>query len=108
MNTDHHVTLDVSTEITLSWYCKMLKKRPEEAIKEMVERELCPYTAEGNRPKKGVYQPKQIHGYEKVPAKTCWILGKASMFGEPYYRIVSDGRIMEVPVEYIEIEEESE
>lgn len=77
---------------------------------------LYDYVCEPGYPKKAVYKHQAtayaIKAAENEGAATdgsekpCYILGKTSICGKPYYKIAADGHIVKAPEEYVQIEGE--
>lgn len=92
---------------SIKQWSMMLEKEPEMAIKGVLHWAMAPYKADKEQPQKGLYKPNVLWG-ESTAEKPCWILGKDTMCGAPYMRIVAEGRLMKVPEDCVrEIEEEA-
>lgn len=86
-------------------YCRLTGKKPKEAVNEAIERGVSEYKTDyKNGPKKAVYMPKELPGFNPEPIE-CWILGKTDIFGNPYYRAVVDGRIAKLPAGQVTFKE---
>lgn len=97
----------------LDIYCKMTGKKAEDVVNEAIERELYYYVKSDKMPEKAIYLDGNSEYARKVAEnegrkveiteKECYIIEKHSMFGNPYYKISVDGKIMSVPENCIKL-----
>ena len=91
----------------LDLYCLMTGMTKTSVIEKALAQFLGPYEMESDTPLKAVYLSGGSE-YERMVAKNegrelvikeepCFVLGKTTMMGEPYYRILKDNQLMKVP-----------
>lgn len=104
--------LDEDNDKLLASYTEMTGLSRSETINKALAQMLRAYEPDNGLKTKGVFHrgisfaEQASASNEGQIAKTddvdCWILGKAEIYGQPYYRIFFDGRLMKVPAEYVE------
>lgn len=108
-------SLKEKTKKNLEKYCSMTGQTEEIVIDLALGQFLAPFVPDEGYPIKaellsGItrYERKVAQNEGRkvtVTKEPCFVLGALTIFGAPYYRIISDGRLMKVPKECIEFAE---
>lgn len=86
------------TKKMLKNYCLLMNVNEEDAVDAAVREYTRPYQPVNGKLIPGLYLEKKEHLGVLRP---CTILGKFDQYGGTYYRIVLDGKLLEVPEERI-------
>lgn len=82
---------------SLVHYCAMTGTNMGTAVRQALMHLLRPYESDYKEPLSGIYVTASGEW------KACFILGKCERYGQPYYRIVSDGQLMAAPKDFVKV-----
>lgn len=97
----------------LKTYLVTTGRGKNEILCEALERFLHPYKADEGYPIEAIFlegnspYERQVEKNEgrkpEIRERKCFVLGKKTMFGNPYYRLMVDDQLIETPIESVRL-----